>query len=128
MLSKRNGSRLTLGALGAEDIENSKSDIIILVQNIAFPDEKRILSSSSLMLGDKASRQQESQETMNEMVRRKKLIRQSSIRNLNPSMLEGEIRVGGRLQLACLPFETRYPIILPNNHCYRYDYNASSFD
>ncbi|VDP76899.1 unnamed protein product, partial [Schistosoma curassoni] len=28
----------------------------------------------------------------------------------------GKIRVGGRLQLSCLPFETKYPIILPNNH------------
>lgn len=38
------------------------------------------------------------------------------MRNLNPFMLEGKIRVGGRLQLSCLPFETKHPIILPNNY------------
>uniref|UniRef100_A0A183JQR5 Integrase_H2C2 domain-containing protein n=1 Tax=Schistosoma curassoni TaxID=6186 RepID=A0A183JQR5_9TREM len=116
MLSKRNGNRLTLGALSAEDIENSKSDIITLVQTIAFPAEKRVLNSSPLMLGDNTSRQQKGQEAMDEVVRRKKLIRQSSIRDLNPFMLEGKIRVEGRLQLSCLPFETKYPIIFPNNH------------
>ncbi|CAH8290201.1 unnamed protein product [Schistosoma bovis] len=116
MLNKRNGNRLTLGALSAEDIENSKSDIIKLVQSVAYPTEKRILNSSLLTLGENAFRQQKGQEAMDEVNRRKKLIRQSSIRNLNPFMFEGKIRVGGRLQLSCLPFETKYPIILPNNH------------
>ncbi|VDO97946.1 unnamed protein product [Schistosoma margrebowiei] len=115
MLNKRNGNRLTLGALSAEDIENSKSDIIKLVQSIAFLVEKRILNNSPLTLVENAFRQQKGQEAVDEVNRRKKLIRQSSIRNLNPFMLEGKIRVGGRLHLSCLPFETKYPIILPNN-------------
>ena len=40
----------------------------------------------------------------------------SSIRKLNPIMMDGLMRVGGRLQRSHLSLDIKHPIILPNDH------------
>ena len=40
----------------------------------------------------------------------------SNIYNLNPVLIDGVLRVGGRLRNADLPIGQKHPIILPNNH------------
>ncbi|OON20312.1 hypothetical protein X801_03808, partial [Opisthorchis viverrini] len=40
----------------------------------------------------------------------------SSLRKFNPFLFDGILRVDGRLQDATLPFETKYPVILPSKH------------
>lgn len=40
----------------------------------------------------------------------------SSLRSLTPILAKGLLRVGGRIEEASLPFDTRHPIILPKNH------------
>ncbi|XP_053389066.1 uncharacterized protein LOC128552084 [Mercenaria mercenaria] len=44
-----------------------------------------------------------------------KLKRDSSIRNLDPVLDDGLLRVGGRLNESCMPIESKNPIILPKN-------------
>ena len=38
------------------------------------------------------------------------------LHSLSPFVVSGLLRVGGRLQNASLPFETKHPLLLPNNH------------
>lgn len=66
------------------------------------------------MLEQNASRQKEGPERINEMIKRENVIFHSSIENFNLFMLEEMIRVSERLQLSCLPFETKHPVILSN--------------
>ena len=40
----------------------------------------------------------------------------SSLRKLNPILVNGILRVGGRLQHAPIDFETKHPVILPAHH------------
>ena len=47
----------------------------------------------------------------------KPVLKSSRLRNLRPVLVEGVLRVGGRLQEApVLTFEEKHPIILPRNH------------
>lgn len=42
--------------------------------------------------------------------------RSSPIRNFNPLLAEGILRVGGHLENAPVSFETKHPVILPTKH------------
>ena len=42
--------------------------------------------------------------------------RSSPIRNLNPFVADGILRVGGRLENAPISFQTKHPVILPSKH------------
>ena len=42
--------------------------------------------------------------------------RQSKLAKLNPVLIDGLIRVGGRVSSVPLPFESKHPIILPKDH------------
>ena len=42
-----------------------------------------------------------------------KVLRTSNLRKLRPILIDGTLRVGGRLNAACLDFNAKYPIILP---------------
>jgi len=40
----------------------------------------------------------------------------SSLRKLNPAVVDGMLRVGGRLTNAPVPYDTKHPVILPSDH------------
>ncbi|XP_055642528.1 uncharacterized protein LOC129779211 [Toxorhynchites rutilus septentrionalis] len=42
--------------------------------------------------------------------------RSSRLRYLNPKLQDGLIRVGGRLQHADIPYDTKHPLVLPDKH------------
>ncbi|VDP96302.1 unnamed protein product [Trichobilharzia regenti] len=40
----------------------------------------------------------------------------STIKKLNPFVIDDIIRVGGRLQLSCIPYDSKHAIILPSQY------------
>ena len=46
----------------------------------------------------------------------KQLPKLRQLQSLTPLVVDGFLRVGGRLQNASLPFDTKHPILLPNYH------------
>ena len=52
-----------------------------------------------------------------EVVRsRRKFLLPSSLRKLSPILVDGLLRVGGRLEFAPILFDAKYPMILPAHH------------
>ena len=79
--------------LGAEEIIRTNRLIVNVVQSAAFPAELQ-----QLRMG-------------------KTILRRSPLRTLKPFLDDsGTLRVGGRLQLALLPYQEKHPIILPGRH------------
>ena len=85
-------SQKTKGPLSFEELETAMLSAIKLVQNSAFSKEIKSLS------------------------RGEALDRKSSLLSLNPFLQQGIIRVGGRLELADIPYAKKHPIVLPSNH------------
>ncbi|KAK3709218.1 hypothetical protein QZH41_004582 [Actinostola sp. cb2023] len=88
------------------DILCAEREMMRLVQNEAFQDEVRILSSNN------AHREPEDRKATKD---HKKSMRQSSsLYRLDPFLdKEGLLRVGGRLRHASLPYEAKHPVIVP---------------
>ena len=76
---------------------NAEQEVLRIVQKRAFPKEVKQLAEASL-----------SDNAMTKSVNKS-----SSIRNLDPFMGDGLLRVGGCLRHACIEGEARNPIILP---------------
>lgn len=72
-----------------EDLEKAEKAVISFVQKQHFPEE--ILSLNSGIAIKKSSH----------------------LRKLDPVMIDGVLRVGGRLSRAALPKEAKHPAILP---------------
>ncbi len=94
----KNGSReesilCDSGRISVQDMNDAENAILMYVQRQAFADELDTLSKRRLQV--KSS---------------------SSIRKLDPVLDCGLLRVGGRLSEACMPMESKHPIILPKNH------------
>ncbi|XP_067040969.1 uncharacterized protein [Acropora muricata] len=82
------------GELTTDEIRNAENQIIAQAQQQAFPDEYRMLAQG------------------------KNLPHSSKLLQLRPVLDEDElVRCNGRLRYAeCLPYDTRFPIILPRGH------------
>jgi hypothetical protein len=81
------------GAIKIHELQRAKITIIQLVQNQAFADDLKILRQN------------------------KALPNKSRLLTLSPFLSKNNlIRVGGRLRNASLKFDTKHPILLPNDH------------
>ena len=88
----RNGGQRKSGALSVEELNKAELYWIKWAQKDRFTDEITLLSK-----GNSASRT-------------------SRIASLDPQLFEGVLRVGGRIDKAELPWETKHPIILDHGH------------
>ena len=86
--------RRITGELTIDEIRNAENQIIAQAQQQAFPNEYRMLAQG------------------------KNLPHSSKLLQLRPVLDEDElVRCDGRLRYAeCLPYDTRFPIILPRGH------------
>lgn len=133
MRVRLNRGPLILGRLRLEETDSTMQNIIKLVQIITFLIEMETLRR--IQHKDEHDNTCESQErprkgvdgsVMNKemilhlmsvgKIMRSSVARRSSIKNLNLFVIDEVIRVGGRLKLSCLLFESKHPLILPSNH------------
>ena len=93
------------GPLTLSEIRQSTKQVIKLVQLESFPRELKALKNVS-------------HSTSSDPINFKTILRNipSTLQKLNPVLIDDVLRVGGRLQHAPLPLESRYPIILPSKH------------
>ena len=97
-LLNKDADSIPKGPLTVREVIAAESVIIKAVQHDAFPAELAAV-------GQEASENQ-----------KKCVPRSSPIRNLNPFVAEGILRVGGRLENAPVSFQTKHPVILPSKH------------
>ena len=97
-LLNKDPNSIPKGPLTVSEVINAESVIVKAVQHDAFPVELALV-------GRKTPRDQ-----------KKCVPRSSPIRNLNPFVAEGILRVGGRLENAPISFQTKPPVILPSKH------------
>ena len=83
---------LSLPPITVTELEIAELEILRNVQQFNFPDELELLSKSENGTQVKKS---------------------SSLRSLDPILVNGVLRVGGRLSLASTAFEAKHQIILP---------------
>ena len=88
----RNGGQRKSGALNVEELNKAELYWIKWAQKDRFTDEITSLS------------------------KRNPVSRTSRIASLDPQLFEGVLRVGGRIDKAELPWETKHPIILDHGH------------
>ena len=74
------------------EMRNSTQKIVQLVQRQHFPEEIDALSSGVQVKG------------------------YSKLANLSPMLIEGTLRVGGRICHASIPFDAVHPMLLPKEH------------
>ena len=89
------------GRLTVEELDQAKNVILRHVQRTVFPEELKMLSDS------------EHAKNPNKIFLRKTGM---SIRQLNPVLDEGLIRVGGRFVNALVSDKSKHPIIIPSKH------------
>ena len=92
--------------LQVQDLQEAENVIVKSVQYTAFPEELKSLKSSQHVksLDDRLAAPAE----------RTLCPKQSSLHKLDPFLdSQGILRVGGRLRNASLPFEIKFPVILP---------------
>ena len=97
MLAHRKNISLNVGQITVDEMLLSELDISRITQADAFAPE---LMNAMQAEGSKGN----------------KVLRTSNLRKLRPILVDGTLRVGGRLNAACLDFNAKYPIILPKNH------------
>ncbi|MBM6549342.1 DDE-type integrase/transposase/recombinase, partial [Streptococcus dysgalactiae subsp. equisimilis] len=95
MHTQRRKCSISVGKLTPEEIQQAETDILCLVQSNAFPEEFRFLADKNL-------------------TRRSR--RRTALSRLNPVLINGLLRVGGRLSNAAIPLDMKHPIIIPKNH------------
>jgi hypothetical protein len=93
-----------INPINVEELVRAESQVVKHVQGTSFREEL-------IRLGD-----QSINDTINEL--KVKYVKKSSpIYNLDPQLIDGILRVGGRLKNAPIPRESKHPIIVPkNNH------------
>jgi hypothetical protein len=97
-LRTQRSSSLCPERLSLEELRKATDVIIRLVQTGAFVEELQCLNP-----GDERKTNDH----------RKLCLKRSSIYKLRPVLVDGILRVGGRLQNAPIPFESKHPAILP---------------
>ena len=85
------------GRVTVDEMLIAEQEVLRVVQTKAFPKEVKQLTEASL----------------SDSAMTKSVNKSSSIRNLDPFMVDGLLRVGGRLRHAGIEAEARNPIILP---------------
>ena len=89
------------GPLTVEEVRMAAEKIVKFVQHQYFPEEIKILESIN----------KQTQKLPNRYLRRT-----SKLRKLNPILVNGMIRVEGRLEKSPIPFSAKHPMILPQKH------------
>ena len=89
--------------LKVAELQVAEREILRRVQQVSFPDVVEILTPTETQEGNRCV---------------KKVLRKTvaSLRQLNPQLNEGLLRVGGRLRNAPVTYERKHPIILPYKH------------
>lgn len=123
---RRDGKPSTGHELSLENIREARAHILELVQSAAFPNELKALRSGRSNYGNIANGYEEGKTgTRDELLLHMRLsckpmkkgtVCGCTIKKLNPFMADDIIRVGGRLQLSCLPFDSKQTITLPSKH------------
>ena len=85
------------GRVAVDEMKIAEHEVLRVVQKQAFPKEVKQLTEASL-----------SNNTLTKSVNKS-----SSIRNLDPFMVDSLLRVGGRLRQTSIEAEARNPIIVP---------------
>ena len=93
-------------ALTVQELEDAELSIIRFTQFQSFKHELRTLKQAS---NNKFKHEEESRSKKNEI----QVVKTSSIYRLDPFVDKGILRVGGRLNNADIPEESKHPIILP---------------
>lgn len=100
-LKKGTESEIIKGDLIVEELKMATLEVVAYVQRLNFSKEISLLSKCN-------SNRQESKDNY-------KVVGPSSpLRKLSPVLVDGILRVGGRLNKAPLSYETKHPYILPN--------------
>ena len=91
------------GHLTVAELQVAEREILKRVQEVAFPEVLNVLSAT---------------ECCEDNGHPKKILRKAgaSIRQLNPQLKEGLLRVGGRLANAPVGYEKKHPVIIPYKH------------
>ena len=97
MFAHRKNICLNVGQITVDEMLLSELDVLRITQADAFAPE---LMNAMQAEGSKGN----------------KVLRTSNLRKLRPILIDGTLRVRGRLNAACLDFNAKYPIILPKNH------------
>ena len=90
------------GPLKVSDIRTATDRIVRYLQQQEFTDELKALQTSS--------------EKSSQHPFRGGVIKRSKLEKLNPILIDGVLRVGGRVERSIIPFNAKHPIILPQHH------------
>lgn len=97
---------VTIEPITVEEINKAEREILVHVQKESFKEEIAILQNKGVEAGKECA-----------TGRRKGQIKKSSkIFKLDPQLMDGLLRVGGRLERAPLQLDAKHPIILPASH------------
>ena len=101
------GRNVAVGPLTAEECEKALAVIIQLVQDQSFSEALRVLPNQVELAGPAAP-------VTEEMIKKSSHLQQ--MQHLNPFVVRGSLRVGGRLRNARLSYEAKYPLLMPHQH------------
>lgn len=104
--SMSHSKAVTIEPITVEEINKAEREILVHVQKESFKEEIAILQNKGVEAGKECA-----------TGRRKGQIKKSSkIFKLDPQLMDGLLRVGGRLERAPLQLDAKHPIILPASH------------
>ena len=101
------GKNLPMVPLTAAECKKALDVTFQLVQDRSFKDVLRILPDQLKLSGPVAP-------VTEELIKKSSCLRQ--LQPLNPFVVRGVLRIGGRLRNACLPYEVKYPLLMPHQH------------
>ena len=101
------GKNLPVGPLTTAECKKALDVTFQLVQDHSFKDVLCILPDQLKLSGPVAP-------VTEELIKKSSCLRQ--LQPLNPYVVRGVLRVGGRLRNACLPYEAKYPLLVPHQH------------
>ncbi|XP_078495844.1 uncharacterized protein LOC144751858 [Ciona intestinalis] len=100
----RQKGSVTTGKLNTAELNTAENEVIKYVQRQAFASVIEFISS-------------ETADVQSDRCSRRKLKRQSRwMSKLNPMLVGGILRIGGRLENAMIAFDLKHPVILPYDH------------
>jgi len=97
----------TIGSLTVEERDDALKAVVKHTQKQAISD---VLCSLTNQEAENAPENVITEEML------KKHPELRKVQTLSPFLVSVFLRVGGRLQISCLPFEAKHPLLMPNNH------------
>ncbi|CAL8088051.1 unnamed protein product [Calicophoron daubneyi] len=97
MKTRQQRHTVRLGNINKREIEMAERSVVSLVQWLTFRKEMLVLTTRT-STGNKSLR------------------KDSPLLRLAPVVIDGVLRVGGRLEKSSLPYESKHPILLPRLH------------